>query len=81
MDIVGLFMAPSMAALVLSVDEQTTIQALNKTLPGLPLSPGHRSSFTHDNKRHGTTSFSAVLNVLPGEVIGKLSDCTRSKAF
>lgn len=80
-DIVGLYMAPPNNALVLSVDEKTQIQALDRTQPGLPLSPGYIGSYTHDYKRHGTTSLYAAFNVLTGEVIGKLSDRTRSKEF
>lgn len=80
-DIVGLYMDPPNNALVLSVDEKTQIQALDRTQPGLPLSPGHIGSHTHDYKRHGTTSLYAAFNVLTGEVIGKLSDRTRSKEF
>lgn len=80
-DIVGLYMDPPNNALVLSVDEKTQIQALDRTQPGLPLGPGYIGSYTHDYKRHGTTSLYAAFNVLTGEVIGKLSDRTRSKEF
>lgn len=80
-DIVGLYMDPPRNALVLSVDEKTQIQALDRTQPGLPLSPGYIGSHTHDYKRNGTTSLYAAFNVLTGEVIGKLSDRTRSKEF
>lgn len=80
-DIVGLYMSPPSNAIVLSVDEKTQIQALDRTQPGLPLSPGNIGSHTHDYKRHGTTSLYAAFNVLTGEVIGKISDRTRSKEF
>ena len=56
-DIVGLYMNPPSNALVLSVDEKTQIQALDRTQPGLPLSEARIGSRTHDYKRHGTTSF------------------------
>lgn len=80
-DVVGLYMAPPSNALVLSVDEKTQIQALDRTQPGLPLSPGKIGSRTHDYKRHGTTSLYAAFNVLTGEVIGKMTDRHRSKEF
>lgn len=80
-DVVGLYMNPPSNALVLSVDEKTQIQALDRTQPGLPLSPGNIGSRTHDYKRHGTTSLYAAFNILTGEVIGKLSARTRSKEF
>jgi len=80
-DIIGLYMNPPNNALVLSVDEKTQIQALDRTQPSLPLSPGNIGSRTHDYKRHGTTSLYAAFNVLTGEVIGKLSKRTRSKEF
>jgi len=80
-DIVGLYMNPPSNALVLSVDEKTQIQALNRTQPGLPLSPGRIGSRTHDYKRHGTTSLYAAFNVLTGEMIGKVTDRHRAKEF
>jgi len=80
-DIVGLYMNPPSNALVLSVDEKTQIQALDRTQPGLPLSGGRIGSRTHDYKRHGTASLYAAFNVLTGEVIGKLTDRARSKEF
>jgi len=80
-DIVGLYMNPPSNALVLSVDEKTQIQALDRTQPGLPLSPGRIGSRTHDYKRHGTTSLYAAFNILTGEVIGKVADRHRSKEF
>lgn len=80
-DIVGLYMNPPNNALILSVDEKTQIQALDRTQPGLPLSPGHIGSQTHDCKRHGTTSLYAAFNVLTGEVFGRTTQRTRSKEF
>ena len=80
-DIVGLYMDPPHNALVLSVDEKTQIQALDRTQPGLPLSPGRVGSRTHDYKRHGTASLYAAFNILTGEVIGQVTDRHRSQEF
>lgn len=80
-DIVGLYMSPPENAVVLSVDEKTQIQALDRTQPGLPLNPSRIGSRTHDYKRHGTTSLYAAFNTLTGKVIGKVADRTNGKAF
>jgi hypothetical protein len=56
---------------VLSVDEKSQIQALDRTQPGLPMKPGRAGTMTHDYKRHGTTTLFAALNVLDGSVIGR----------
>jgi len=80
-DIVGLYMNPPSNAVVLSVDEKTQIQALDRTQPGLPLSSGNIGSRTHDYKRNGTTSLYAAFNILTGRVIGKVAARTRSKEF
>jgi len=69
-DVVGLYLNPPEHALILSVDEKTQIQALDRTQKPLPLSYGHRQTLTHDYKRHGTTSLFAALDILKGEVIG-----------
>ncbi len=63
-DIVGLYVAPPAHAVVLSIDEKTQIQALDRTQPGLPLKKGRCATMTHDYKRHGTTTLFAALNVL-----------------
>jgi hypothetical protein len=55
-DIVGLYMHPPAHAVVLSIDEKSQIQALDRTQPGLPLKPGKAGTMTHDYKRHGTTT-------------------------
>lgn len=60
-DMVGLYLNPPERALVLCVDEKSQIQALNRTQPGLPLSPGNPATRTHDYRRHGTTSLFAAL--------------------
>jgi len=80
-DIVGLYMNPPSNAVVLSVDEKTQIQALDRTQPGLPLSPGNIGSRTHDYKRHGTASLYAAFNVFTGEVMGKVTERSRAKEF
>lgn len=69
-DVVGLYLDPPDRALVLSVDEKTSIQALDRTQPGLPLKKGRCATQTHDYKRNGTTTLYAALNVLDGKVIG-----------
>lgn len=69
--IVGLHMAPPRHAVVLSVDEKSRIQALDRTRPGLPLKPGKAGTLTQDCVRHGTTTLLAALNVLDGTVIGR----------
>ena len=69
-DVVGLYIDPPAHAVVLSVDEKSQIQALDRTQPGLPMKPGRAGTMTHDYKRHGTTTLFAALNVLDGTVIG-----------
>jgi hypothetical protein len=63
-DVVGLYVDPPEHALVLSVDEKSQIQALDRTQPGLPMKTGRCGTMTHDYKRHGTTTLFAALNVL-----------------
>lgn len=70
-DIVGLYVSPPAHAVVLSVDEKSQIQALDRTQPGLPMKKGRGATMTHDYKRHGTTTLFAALNVLDGTVIGR----------
>jgi transposase len=70
-DVVGLYIDPPAHAVVLSVDEKSQIQALDRTQPGLPLKKGRCGTMTHDYKRHGTTTLFAALNVLDGTVIGR----------
>lgn len=69
LDVVGLYMNPPERALVLSCDEKSQIQALNRTQPGLPMKKGRAGTVTHDYKRHGTTTLFAALNTLDGSVI------------
>ena len=80
-DIVGLYMSPPDHAVVLSVDEKTQIQALDRTQPGLPLSPSRIGSRTHDYKRNGTATLYAAFNTLTGKVIGKVTDRTNGNEF
>ena len=68
-DIVGLYLNPPEHALVLSLDEKSQIQALDRTQPGLPMKKGRVHTMTHDYKRHGTTTLFAALNTLDGSVI------------
>ncbi len=70
-DIVGLYLDPPERAVVLSVDEKSQIQALDRTQPGLPLKKGRCATMTHDYKRHGTTTLFAALDVATGQVIGQ----------
>src|SRR3954454_18040985 len=67
-DIVGLYVDPPTHAVVLSIDEKSQIQALDRTQPGLPLKRGRAGTMTHDYKRHGTTTLFAALDVLEGKV-------------
>jgi len=68
-DVVGLYLHPPEHAVVLSVDEKSQIQALDRTQPGLPLKKGRCGTMTHDDKRHGTTTLFAALNVAEGSII------------
>jgi transposase len=79
--IVGLYLDPPAHSLVLSVDEKSQIQALDRTQPGLPLKPGKAGTMTHDYKRHGTTTLFAALNVLDGKVIGRCMARHRHQEF
>lgn len=69
-DVVGLYLNPPEHALVLSLDEKSQIQALDRTQPGLPMKKGRCQTMTHDYKRHGTTTLFAALNTFDGTVIG-----------
>jgi transposase len=69
-DIIGLYLNPPEHALVLSLDEKSQIQALDRTQPGLPLKKGRCQTMTHDYKRHGTTTLFAALNVASGKILG-----------
>ena len=80
-DIVGLYLNPPEHALVLSVDEKSQIQALDRTQAKLPMKRGRCETMTHDYKRHGTTTLFAALNVLDGRVIGQCMRRHRHQEF
>ena len=80
-DVVGLYMNPPDGAIVLSFDEKSQIQALDRTQPSLPMKQGRPGTVTHDYKRHGTTTLFAALNVLTGELIGQCFSRHRHEEF
>ena len=80
-DIVGLYIDPPAHAMVLSVDEKSQIQALDRTQPGLPIKAGRCGTMTHDYKRNGTTTLFAALDVLDGKVIGRCMQRHRHQEF
>src|SRR6478735_7638037 len=80
-DIVGLYLSPPNRALVLSVDEKSQIQALDREQPVLPMMPGVPERRTHSYVRHGTTSLFAALDVASGFVIGKCYKRHRAVEF
>ncbi len=80
-DVVALYMNPPEGAVVLSVDEKSQIQALNRTQPRLPMKPGRAGTLTHDYKRNGSTTLFAALNVLNGVVLGKCLPKHRNTEF
>jgi transposase len=80
-DVVGLYVSPPAHAIVLSFDEKSQIQALDRSQPGLPLKKGRAGTMTHDYKRNGTTTLFAALNVLDGTVIGRNMQRHRHQEF
>ncbi len=80
-DVVGLYLNPPEGAVVLSVDEKSQIQALDRTQPGLPMKPGRAGTMTHDYKRNGTTTLFAALNVLTGAILSKCLPRHRNGEF
>ena len=80
-DIVGLYVDPPKHAVVLSVDEKSQIQALDRTQPGLPIKPGKAGTMTHDYKRNGITTLFAALDVLDGTVLGRCMQRHRHQEF
>ena len=70
-DVVGLYLNPPENALVLSADEKSQIQALDRTQPGLPMKKGRAGTMTHDYKRNGTTTLFAAIDMLEGKVIAE----------
>ena len=80
-DVVGLYLDPPDKAIVLSCDEKSQIQALNRTQPGLPMKRGRAGTMTHDYQRHGTTTLFAALNTLDGTVISMCQDRHRHEEW
>jgi transposase len=80
-DVVGLYLNPPDAAVVLCVDEKSQIQALDRTAPILPLMPGVPQRRTHDYKRNGTTNLYAALDVASGNVITAMTPRHRAEEF
>ena len=80
-DVVGLYLNPPDAAVVLCVDEKTQVQALDRTAPILPLIPGTPERRTHDYKRNGTTNLYAALDVASGHVIADMTARHRTEEF
>jgi transposase len=80
-DVVGLYLHPPAHAIVLSVDEKSQIQALDRTQKGLPMKKGRCGTMTHDYERHGTTMLFAALNVLDGTVLGRCMQRHRHQEF
>jgi transposase len=70
-DVVGLYLNPPEQAIVLSMDEKSQIQALDRAQASLPIKPGRAGTMTYDYKRNGTTTLFAALDVLTGSVIGQ----------
>jgi transposase len=80
-DIVGLYVAPPKHAVVLSVDEKSQIQALDRTQPGLPLKPGKAGTMTHDYLRNGVTTLCAAFDMLEGTVLARCMQRHRHQEF
>jgi transposase len=80
-DVVGLYLNPPQQAIVLCVDEESQIQALDRTQPGLPIKKGRCGTMTHDYKRNGTTTLFAALEVLQGRVVGQCFERHRHQEF
>src|SRR5205807_6002644 len=80
-DIVGLYLNPPDAAVVLCVDEKSQTQALDRTAPILPLMPGVPQRRTHDYKRNGITNLFAALDVASGNVIANVTARHRAEEF
>jgi hypothetical protein len=80
-DIVGLYLNPPDAAVVLCVDEKSQIQALDRSAPVLPLMPGVPERHTHDYVRNGTTNLYAALDLASGQVITDMTPRHRAEEF
>ena len=80
-DVVGLYLNPPDRALVLSVDEKSQIQALDRTQRPLPMGPGHPEGYTHDYVRHGTATLFAALSIADGKIIASVKKRHRHQEF
>jgi len=80
-DVVGLYLNPPEGAVVLSVDEKSQCQALDRTQPSLPMIPGRAGTMTHDYKRNGTTTPFAAVNILTGTILGRCLPRHRNGEF
>ena len=80
-DVVGLYLNPPEHALVLCADEKTSVQALDRTQPGLPMVKGRLGTMTHDYKRNGTTTLFAALEMAEGSVIATCMDRHRHQEW
>jgi len=80
-DVVGLYVNPPEQAVVLCMDEKSSVQALDRTQPSLPMKKGRAGTMTHDYKRNGTTTLFAALNVLTGMIIGQCLPRHRHEEF
>lgn len=80
-DVVGLYLNPPEHAMVLSVDEKSQIQALDRTQPGLPIKKGRCGTMTHDYKRNGTTTLFAAMDTLEGNVLSSCMPRHRHQEF
>ena len=80
-DVVGLYLNPPDKAVAFCVDEKTSIQALDRSQPGLPMKKGRCGTMTHDYKRHGTSTLFAALNAATGAVIGACKKRHRHEEF
>src|SRR5438105_6473293 len=80
-DVVGLYLNPPEHAVVLCADEKTSVQALDRTQPGLPLVKGRLGTMTHDYKRNGTTTLFAALEITEPRVIGVIMDGQRHQEW
>jgi transposase len=80
-DVVGLYVNPPEQAIVLCMDEKSSVQALDRTQASLPMVKGRAATMTHDYKRHGPTTLFAALDVLTGKVIGQCLPKHRHSEF
>lgn len=80
-DVVGLYLNPPERALVLSADEKSQVQALNRTQPSLPMKRGRAGTMTHDYQRHGTTTLFAAMELAAGKIIATCMDRHRHQEW